>query len=90
MTCRCAAVAAARHDPPVAPRLIYLLLTKFLGWIVLPARFDSKEIEILVLRLWVPETPFTAANASQTARGWCTLAGALALRAHRDAPIRRS
>jgi transposase len=40
----------ARHDPPVALRLIYQILTKLLSWLVLRARADSaKEIEILVL-----------------------------------------
>jgi putative transposase len=41
----------ARHDPPVAVKLIYQMLVKLLSWIVLCARSDiTKEIEILVLR----------------------------------------
>jgi putative transposase len=41
----------ARHDPLVALRLIYQMLSKFLAWMVLRTRSDrQKEIEILVLR----------------------------------------
>ena len=45
----------------MALRLIYQMFSKLLGWIVLCTRSDtSKEIEILVLRLRVPETARTA------------------------------
>jgi hypothetical protein len=41
----------ARHDPPVPLQLIYQIVAKLLGWLVLRARSDTaKEIEILVLR----------------------------------------
>ena len=41
----------------MALRLIYQMFSKLLGWILLRTRSDTaKEIEILVLRLWVPET----------------------------------
>jgi hypothetical protein len=40
--------------------LIYLLFSKLLSWIVLRTRSETaKEIEILVLRLWVPGTRLT-------------------------------
>ena len=41
----------ARHDPPVALRLIYQMFLKLLSWIVLRTQSDTtREIEILVLR----------------------------------------
>jgi hypothetical protein len=40
----------------VALRLIYQMFSKLLGWMGLRTRSDtSKDIEILVLRLWVRE-----------------------------------
>jgi hypothetical protein len=44
-------VLSARHDPPVAVKLIYQMFAKLLSWIVLHTRSDTaNEIEILVLR----------------------------------------
>jgi hypothetical protein len=41
----------ARHDPLVALRLIYQMLSKLLGWIVLRTQSDTtKDVEILILR----------------------------------------
>jgi putative transposase len=41
----------ARHDPPVAVKLIYQVFTKLLSWMMLHARSNTaNEIEILVLR----------------------------------------
>jgi hypothetical protein len=41
----------------MALRLIYQMFATLLGWIVLHTRSDTtKDIEILVLRLWVPRT----------------------------------
>ena len=38
-------------------RLMYLLTSQAVSWLVLLARSEaSKDVEILVLRLWVPET----------------------------------
>jgi hypothetical protein len=45
----------------VALRLIYQMFSKLLRWIVLRTRSDAtKEIEILVLRLWVPQSGLTS------------------------------
>jgi hypothetical protein len=40
-----------------------VVFSKLLGWMVLRTRSDTaKEIEILVSRLWVPETAHTAVD----------------------------
>jgi hypothetical protein len=42
---------AARHDPPVAVKLVNQVFAKLLSWMMLHARSDTtNEIEILVLR----------------------------------------
>jgi hypothetical protein len=51
LTCCFASLTEARHDPSVALRLIYQVLSTLLGWLVLRGRSDtSKEVELLVLR----------------------------------------
>ena len=41
----------------MALQLIYLVFSKLVSWLVLWTRSDTaREIEILVLRLWVPRT----------------------------------
>ena len=50
-------VPRCRQITDVSLRLLYLIVDRFLSWLILLGRAtSSKDIELLVLRLWVPRT----------------------------------